>query len=528
MQALALHRPLTARQKRLLLAGGAAVALAVVLYKSDAVGGTRRYFARLRAALLAYVDALSAGADTVHTVLADLQRFLASDATDVPPRLRQLARLLASEEAAATTQQHVTALVRGVAGGLGHGDAEVSRGSSGAGAQQLAPASPRQQQPWRPPGARAGALDRLIEAALSERGQSLVSVAVSLGARNLVSSFLETQHRLRVASGAPPRPDIPDRLLAFLAQPAGQQVVALATGAFVSHGVRSYMDESMEVNVYEDIFASISKPQHLEAVKACVGTFARAAVSAAVAAPPAARLPQPQLPPPELLAPSRLPSLPEELTAMPSMAPSAADEQGSADAAAAIQQQQGRERLAPSCVGSAAADRASEWLLSRHDDLDSDSLLHTSNAAAVARRKAAGSPVPAASADSGASAFAVGTPLGADSPASKPPHPAAAEACDPQQHQQQLAAHAPAQPAPAHPAAGWIAAIGREWLNVVRDPHGREVMKEVAGAAAKEAVRGVSASLSEHVDASWFVLAAFAALVCAWLFLQLLQLVVAR
>ena len=87
-----------------------------------------------------------------------------------------------------------------------------------------------------PPSTHKPALDRVLEALLSERGHSLVSVAVSLGARNLVSGFCEARHRLaaadRAAAGLGPQlpgsqPDLTNRLLDFLSTSRGQQLVRL-------------------------------------------------------------------------------------------------------------------------------------------------------------------------------------------------------------------------------------------------------------------------------------------------------------
>ncbi len=86
------------------------------------------------------------------------------------------------------------------------------------------------------PSTHNSALDRVLEALLSERGHSLVSVAVSLGARNLVTGFCEVRHRLaaadRAAAGLGPQlpgaqPDLTNRLLDFLATQRGQQLVRI-------------------------------------------------------------------------------------------------------------------------------------------------------------------------------------------------------------------------------------------------------------------------------------------------------------
>lgn len=42
-------------------------------------------------------------------------------------------------------------------------------------------------------------------------------------------------------------------------------------------------DATLDINFYEDIFSSMARPAHLEAVKQCVGMFAREAVGTAMA-----------------------------------------------------------------------------------------------------------------------------------------------------------------------------------------------------------------------------------------------------
>jgi hypothetical protein len=99
---------------------GAAAVLAGTLaykaYSSNSVAQTRHSLARLRASLVKYSEALSSGADLCCTLVRDLQRFLQSDSTEVPGSLRQLAKLLQSQEVTQTTTKAVAAVYRGVAG----------------------------------------------------------------------------------------------------------------------------------------------------------------------------------------------------------------------------------------------------------------------------------------------------------------------------------------------------------------------------------------------------------------------------
>jgi hypothetical protein len=133
MASEALAGPAAARRgqlRRYALYGAAAVlagTLAYKAYSSNSVAQTRRSLARLRAALAKYSEALSSGADLCCTVVRDLQRFLQSDSSEVPGSLRQLAKLLQSQEVTQTTTKTVAAVYRGVAGKLCRGTVQLGQ-----------------------------------------------------------------------------------------------------------------------------------------------------------------------------------------------------------------------------------------------------------------------------------------------------------------------------------------------------------------------------------------------------------------
>lgn len=320
--------------RRYALYGAAAVLAGALAYKacrSDAVAQTRQSLARLRAALIKYSEALSSGADLCCTLVRDLQSFLQSDTGEVPPSLRQLARLLQSPEVTQTTAKTVSAVYRGFAGkGQGRGlDVRVvgrvwgrtacpecpeegvtfaRRLARGYNKSSWCPVSaalpcylaPSAGVPAAPAGGGSngsassaangedssgqGAVDKVLAALLSDRGHSLVSVAVSLGARNLVGGLVEGMARVQdqQRAGGPLPPGVVDKILDFCATQRGQQLAVAAITAFVTNGVRVYMDSTLDINFYEDIFSSMARPAHLEAVKQCVGMFAREAVGTAM------------------------------------------------------------------------------------------------------------------------------------------------------------------------------------------------------------------------------------------------------
>jgi hypothetical protein len=259
--------------RALLLGAGAAAAGygAYRLYHSEPAAAARRQLTRLRAALAAYSDAFGTGADTLQLLLADFRAFLQSDRSEVPASLRQLARLMQAREVADVATAATAALVRGVAAGVspsrgavlppshpGRGAAaQADREEGGAGWEGPAAA---------PAGPSGGdALGRVLDALLSERGQGLVSVAVSLGARNLVAAYCEAQQQQqekqqRGGGGSAAPPDLTARALDFLASRRGQQLAVACVAAFVSAGMRSYLDQTLDINFYEVGAAACAAP----------------------------------------------------------------------------------------------------------------------------------------------------------------------------------------------------------------------------------------------------------------------------
>jgi hypothetical protein len=99
------------------LAGGAIVAvLGTLAYNSDAYGRSKRYMTKLRTALQQYSDALATGGDICASILRDLQQFLQSEGDEVPATLRQVSKLLQSQEFTSTASSTVSAIYQGISG----------------------------------------------------------------------------------------------------------------------------------------------------------------------------------------------------------------------------------------------------------------------------------------------------------------------------------------------------------------------------------------------------------------------------
>lgn len=458
--------------RRYILAGGAVVAvlgtLAYRAYESDAYGRSKRYITKLRASLQKYSDALATGGDISASILRDLQEFLQSEGNEVPPTLRQVSKLLQSQEFTSTASSTVSAIYQGIAG------------PSAASGQQD-DHQPRQQQ--------QGTVDKILDALLSDRGHSLVSVAVSMAAKNMVSSYVETTARAAAANQGDdntPQQDSTDKMFSFLSTPEGQQLAVMAVAAFASNGMRVYMDKSLEVNFYEDLFSSMAKPHHLEAVKQCVGVFARDVV--------ASYLQGGYSGPPSVAGgpgDGRNDNVIEEVDGNQPQQQSedARREAGHASAAVSLAAAESPTASSSGDGGTGSDGVASDRIeavrgdgrLHTADDLDSDSILHSR------RKKSIGK-----------------SGLGAQ-----------------QQQEQQKASRVTSN-------TQWITAVGKEWLNVSKDPDGRQALAAVVGTATREMAAGVSTVMVERFNATYLMAVLVIGILSAMLFQQLIGAVFVR
>ncbi|RMZ53945.1 hypothetical protein APUTEX25_004970 [Auxenochlorella protothecoides] len=140
------------RRRELLLAAGVAVIgyAGYRAYHSDTVAAWRRALGRLGSLLDSASDTLASGSDLTGCLVRDVRDYLGSeDDAALPPRLRQLAALLQSPEVGAATSHTVAAIWAGVQDG------------SSSGKESMGP----------------DLLDRILAAVMSEKGQSLVSLA---------------------------------------------------------------------------------------------------------------------------------------------------------------------------------------------------------------------------------------------------------------------------------------------------------------------------------------------------------------
>jgi len=205
----------------------------------------RAYCSRTGASLRwEWVDTLSnycravASLSSSSALLAkDLHVFLLSDTTELPPSLRQLNRLLQSSEVQATLSCAAQALMRGVSQ------------SSDPHAQPV--------------------VDKVLEAILSDRGRSLVGMAMGIATKNATATlcdFIKAQLGQQDQQGAAAGASTIAAVMRLLSSEQGERLLSLLVTKSMKTAVATYMESTAGYNTYEDFLSSISKQDHRDAV----------------------------------------------------------------------------------------------------------------------------------------------------------------------------------------------------------------------------------------------------------------------
>jgi hypothetical protein len=237
----------------LLAAAGAAAAVgAYKIYHHPAVAERRRRLVRLAAAIAAFADAAASSADAVALVTSDLADFVHSDADEVPRSVKQLAKLAASREVSAT----VSTLSEAVTSGILRGSGSSSSGPASGGTVALS--------------------DRLVDRLFSDSGERLASAVAGSFARHLVLAFYSAPSPQGEASSSP------TMWVNVVATGKCRKAISNWVEVFVGTAVREFIDKTIHINTYEQLFEGLTNPRHDAKVKELLVSVCNAAVETLV------------------------------------------------------------------------------------------------------------------------------------------------------------------------------------------------------------------------------------------------------
>ncbi|XP_010911618.3 protein PHLOEM PROTEIN 2-LIKE A10 [Elaeis guineensis] len=256
------------RRRWLLLLAAAGISSygAYRIYHLPSVSKKREKLVRLLRALISIAEAASSAADAVNLVSTDLNRFLRSDSGEIPKSLRQISKIARSEEFSCSVSRVFEALTVG-----------IIRGFAKAESTEL---EPRRSS--------SSFSDRLLDKLLSNAGSGFASVVVGSFARNLVIGFYsresagELGNRTAGVSGLDSESPAVPEWVRLICDDKCRELIADSIQGFVSTAVTVYLEKTMAINAYEEIFSALTNPKHEAKVKDVLVSVCNGAVESLV------------------------------------------------------------------------------------------------------------------------------------------------------------------------------------------------------------------------------------------------------
>uniref|UniRef100_N1QX85 Protein PHLOEM PROTEIN 2-LIKE A10 n=1 Tax=Aegilops tauschii TaxID=37682 RepID=N1QX85_AEGTA len=220
------------------------------IYHLPAVAARRRRLVRLAAALAAFLDAAASSADAAALVSSDLADFVRSDSDELPRSVAQLAKLAASPEVSATVSALSQAIAAGVLRGVGSAPGPGS-------------------------GDKVALTDRLVDKLFSDSGERLASAVAGSFARHLVMAFYSAPSPPGQTSSSPDWVNV-------VATGKGHKAISSWVEVLVGTAVGVFIDKTIHINTYEQLFEGLTNPTHDAKVKELLVSVCNGAVETLV------------------------------------------------------------------------------------------------------------------------------------------------------------------------------------------------------------------------------------------------------
>ncbi|CAN7035908.1 unnamed protein product [Brassica rapa subsp. trilocularis] len=223
------------------------------VYHLPSVARKRQRLAKILGAFLSVAELISESAEAMTVVSRDMKEFLTSDADEIPNSFKQIAKIANSKEFTDSLSRVSQAVTVG-----------VSRGYKSESCSNVVDSEP-------------SVVDRVVDKAFSKAGTGFFSVVVGSFAKNLVLGFRSNEGVTRGDDDT-----VTPRWLSLLCDERSREVLAECIGRFTSTAVGVYLDKTMDINAFDQIFEGMTNPKHQDSVKDVLVSVCNGAIETVV------------------------------------------------------------------------------------------------------------------------------------------------------------------------------------------------------------------------------------------------------
>ncbi|KAK4367860.1 hypothetical protein RND71_011652 [Anisodus tanguticus] len=206
-------------------------------YCSPSMVIKRKRFLKLIGVFVSLAEMVSDSADVIGIVSKDLKEFIASDSDQIPRSLKQISKIAKSDEFSQSIVKVTSAMTVGVVRGYQQENAKNC--VSGA--------------------ANSGIFDSVLDKLFTDAGTGFASVIVGSFARNLVLAFCSDKNGngndSDIEYSVPGWVDV-------LCQDKCRELIGSCVQVFVSTATAVYLDRTMNINTYYEVFSGLTNPKH--------------------------------------------------------------------------------------------------------------------------------------------------------------------------------------------------------------------------------------------------------------------------